>query len=210
MCEEDDSKQMVESPSVIVRDNWRIVQLLDSYDPITVASTLCRILRKHGPLIPTRLHYLFSQLSVPTSDEIDIGLPARQFASGSSTYKNQCRALRFLLQLTPSRHLSLIYRPLFHLLALITTEPICEVNEQSICVLFAPILLMDRETSNPAELANPQIQQAVHLMLSLAKCDMPLLKETTTTYFKLPRQFLDDCQSNIQAHLVSEVRRMGD
>lgn len=165
---------------------------------------MCRILRRHGPLIPSRLHYLFSQLSSSQDCEIDIGLPASRVEPGSLSYANRCRALRLLLQLTPSRHLSLIYRPLSHLLALITMEPICEVNEQSICVLFAPIFLMDRESSTPAELANPQLQQVVRLLLEIAKSELPFMKQMRTSCFRVPQLFLHDCRSNLVAHKVSE------
>ncbi|KAH9282601.1 hypothetical protein ECG_04914 [Echinococcus granulosus] len=199
-CEDDPPLTGSVPPSIVLIENWRISRLLASYNSITVASTLCRILRRHGPLIPSRLHYLFSQLSSPQDCEFDIGLPARQFETGSPGYINRCRALRLLLQLTPSRHLSLIYRPLSHLLALITMEPICEVNEDSICVLFAPIFLMDREASNPAELANPQLQQVVRLLLEIAKSEMPFVGQTQTSCFRVPRLFLNDCRSNLMAH----------
>ncbi|KAL5109838.1 hypothetical protein TcWFU_001653 [Taenia crassiceps] len=188
------------SPSIVLAKNWRISHLLDSYDPFTIASALCRVLRRHGPLIPSRLHYLFSQLSSPEDCEIDIGLPARQVEPGSPSYTNRCRALRLLLQLTPSRHLGLIYRPLSHLLALITMEPICEVNEQSICVLFAPIFLMDRESTTPAELANPQLQQVVRLLLEIAKSELPFANQMQTSCYRVPQLFLHDCRSNLMAH----------
>ncbi|VDM27267.1 unnamed protein product, partial [Hydatigera taeniaeformis] len=154
-CGDHPSPTSAAPPSTILRDNWPISHLLTSYDPYTIASVLCRVLRRHGPLIPSRLHYLFDQLSGPQDCGTDIGLPARQVVPGSTGHTTYCRALRLLLQLAPSRHLSLIYRPLSHLLALITMEPVCKVNEESVCVLFAPIFLMPREPSSPTELANP-------------------------------------------------------
>ncbi|KAL5961521.1 hypothetical protein TSMEX_010729 [Taenia solium] len=199
-CDDDPPPINLIPPSIVLNENWRISHLLDSYDPFTIASTLCRILRRHGPLIPSRLHYLFSQLSSPQDCEIDIGLPARQVEIGSPSYANRCRALRLLLQLTPSRHLSLIYRPLSHLLTLITMEPICEVNEQSICVLFAPIFLMDRESSTPTELANPQLQQVVRLLLEIAKSELPFMQRMRTSCFRVPQLFLHDCRDNLLAH----------
>lgn len=167
-------------------ESSQFTTLLSAYDPITVASVLTRVLRKHGPLIPNRLHYLFVQLTETSLDT-------------EASEANHRRALRLLLQLTPSRHLTMIYGPLCQLLLKIASEPLCEVDEASVAVLFAPVLLLDKDASNPVSLANPRLPQVVRLLLDITKREI----ETSGSLFKVPRLFLHDCGKNLRAHQVS-------
>uniref|UniRef100_A0A5K3EMY0 Rho-GAP domain-containing protein n=1 Tax=Mesocestoides corti TaxID=53468 RepID=A0A5K3EMY0_MESCO len=179
-----------------------ISRILASHDPITIASALTRILRRHGPLIPSRLHHLFMQLATPENCDVDIGLPAVPCQSTRSQAM-RCRALRLLLQLTPSRHLNLVYRPLCHLLVHVTSEPLCAVDDASVSVLFAPVFLLERDSA-PAALANPRLPQIVQMLLDLTRREMIATDTAAISIFRVPRLFLHDCRRNLVAHQESE------
>uniref|UniRef100_A0A0V0JBU3 RhoGAP domain n=1 Tax=Schistocephalus solidus TaxID=70667 RepID=A0A0V0JBU3_SCHSO len=207
----DDSRPSAESP-LAVSTVGRVTGLLVGFDSITVASTLSRVLRRHGPLIPSRLHCLFSQLTVPagpasdTVSEASDVFAARTHTSPSvfhlQSYRR--RALRLLLQLTPSRHLNLVYRPLCHLFACIAADPACEVDETSLAVLFAPVFMLDRESATPSTMVNPQLPQIVKLLIALAQRELSAADVGTAPLFRVPRLFVHDCHRNLAAHMESE------
>lgn len=171
-------------------------ELLTRYDVLVVATTLTRILRRHGSLIPRRLHYLFKQLTDNPEDA------ANHNSSLLCVQANRRRALRLLLQLTPSRHLSLIYRPLCYLLTQITAEPLCEVDESSLAVLFAPVFLLDRDVSTPASLADPKLPQVVRLLLQLSTRELASMGADRQHLFRVPQLFNYDCHRNLVDHEV--------
>ncbi|VDN09744.1 unnamed protein product [Dibothriocephalus latus] len=209
----DDSHSNAESP-LAVSSVSRISSILAGFDSITVASTLSRVLRRHGPLIPSRLHCLFSQLTMspgPSSDTVSdtSNVFATSTHSSSSVFHLQSyrrRALRLLLQLTPSQHLNLVYRPLCHLLVCIADDPACEVNETSLAVLFAPVFMLDRESATPSMMANPQLPEIVKLLIALAQRELSTVEAGTAPLFRVPRLFVHDCHRNLAAHLVSCFR----
>ncbi|VDM35750.1 unnamed protein product [Hydatigera taeniaeformis] len=59
---------------------------------------------------------------------------------------------------------------------------------------------MPREPSSPTELANPQPQQIVRLLLQVARRDLPFIEQMQTSCFRVPRLFLLDCRRNLLAH----------
>nr|VZI15081.1 unnamed protein product [Spirometra erinaceieuropaei] len=190
----------------------RVTNLLVGFDSITVASTLSRVLRRHGPLIPSRLHNLFSQLTMspgPGSDTMSEAsdVSAARAHTSSSVFHLQSyrrRALRLLFQLTPSRHLSLVYRPLCQLFVCIAADPACEVDETSLAVLFAPVFMLDRDSSSPSTMVNPQLPQIIKLLIALAQHEMSTAEFGTAPLFRVPRLFVHDCHRNLVAHMESE------
>lgn len=181
------------SQECVLRTSSDITNILAEFDVGAIANVLTRILKVNGPLFPEKLHYLFKQLFKP-------GVDFTPKHEGSVTV--QCRALRLLLQLTPSNHLEYIYRPLGHLLALITEDPICEVKSEGTGVLFGPTFMVS-DNAPIADLQDERNHHVVRLLVEISRNDMPLGGSNKLRPFRLPRLFLLDCQKNIDSLQVN-------
>ncbi|CAL8087339.1 unnamed protein product [Calicophoron daubneyi] len=163
-------------------------EILSRYEPSVVACLLARALRHRGAgLIPTYLRRLFLQL-VSGVKENEV---------------HQRRSIRLLLQLTNRKLVLHVLQPLFELLARIASSPECEVDENSLAVLFSPIFFLDRSTTNPASLANPLPARVVQLFVSFARSEYAK-RQTISRLFQVPRLFVEDCNQNYRAHLAFE------
>ncbi|KAM7537093.1 hypothetical protein Aperf_G00000077750 [Anoplocephala perfoliata] len=175
------------SQECVLRTSSDITNILGEYDIGAIANVLIRILKINGPLFPEKLHYLFKQLIKP-------GVDFTPKHEGSMTL--QCRDLRLLLQLTPSNHLDYIYRPLGHLLALVTEDPICEVNPEGTGVLFGPTFMVS-DNAPITDLQDERNYHIVRLLVEISRSDMPMEGSNELQPFRLPKLFLLDCQKNI-------------
>ncbi|VDO10303.1 unnamed protein product [Rodentolepis nana] len=175
------------SKECVLKTGGEIVSLLSQHDAGAVANVLTRILKANGPLFPEKLHYLLKQLYNPKVEFT----PEHE---GEITV--QCRALRLLLQLAPSNHLEYIYRPLGHLLALITEEPVCEVKPEDTGVLFGPAFMVS-DNAPLSDLQDAKNFYPVRLLVEISKKDMPPSGSNIIEPFRLPSLFLADCQKNL-------------
>nr|CDS34395.1 RhoGAP [Hymenolepis microstoma] len=175
------------SKECVLKTGDEITKILSQYDAGAVANVLTRILKASGPLFPEKLHYLLRQLYNPKVNFT----PENE---GKITV--QCRALRLLLQLAPSNHLEYIYRPLGHLLALITEDPVCEVKPEDTGVLFGPTFMVS-DNAPLSDLQDAKNFYPVRLLVEISKKDMPPNGSNITGPFRLPSLFLADCQNNL-------------
>ncbi|VUZ57193.1 unnamed protein product [Hymenolepis diminuta] len=177
------------SHECVLRTSCDITRILTQFDAGAVANVLTRILKVNGPLFPEKLHYLLKQLYKP-------GVNFTPEHEGEITV--QCRAMRLLLQLAPSYHLEYIYRPLGHLLALITEDPVCEVKPEGTGVLFGPTFMVSGNAP-VSDLQDAKNFYPVRLLVEISKRDMPRDGSNNFGPFRLPSLFLSDCQKNLDS-----------
>ncbi|KAM3179335.1 hypothetical protein ACTXT7_000813 [Hymenolepis weldensis] len=177
------------SHECVLRTSCDITRILTQFDAGAVANVLTRILKVNGPLFPEKLHYLLKQLYKP-------GVNFTPEHEGEITV--QCRAMRLLLQLAPSYHLEYIYRPLGHLLALITEDPVCEVKSEGTGVLFGPTFMVSGNAP-VSDLQDAKNFYPVRLLVEISKRDMPRDGSNNFGPFRLPSLFLSDCQKNLDS-----------
>lgn len=170
-----------------------VIEILRRYEPTVIAGVLSRVLRRQGNgLIPIYLRHLFLKLVTGTVKENPL---------------HQRRAIRLLFQLISPRLLQAVILPTFELIAHIADEPVCEVNESSLAILFSPVFFMDRDATTPAALADPLPIRLTSFMVSSAKKDFET-HHSVARLFQIPTLFLEDCEHNLRAFTVRYISMM--
>ncbi|KAL3317106.1 hypothetical protein Ciccas_004240 [Cichlidogyrus casuarinus] len=169
--------------------------VLASYDVSVIACTLSRILRRNGPIFTDVVKRLLVQLSQGRNESL----------SSADWCRTHRKSVRLVLLLLSRRMRNLVLRPLFRLFAKIACDPVCEVEESSLAILFTPVFFIEasQQASDPRSMTDKTLTQTAQRLIHLCRHELEC-QGSVNSLFKLPKLFLKDIQRNLAANKLAK------